>query len=289
MQIPIKAEIELKEDSKSFRKLVQLTARALGWVGEPLHKFLDSKAEASSMVTRARADAEVEEIKYIATVRREHLENRRTKNIQTVVHQTVPLLTDQVSEEPVDEDWAIHFFEQVQDVSDSEMQALWARILAGEITEPKTFSIRTLNFLKSLRKNEAEEFAELCRMVCTFEDNFPLILKHATETNKKYSPFTDFFGVPWHLQNIGLIAPDSMIDTPKLVRGRLKYFDETYRFTDPNHVTTSQKLHKVMGFSYFTMTGAELYRVASPGKIEGYLDAAMAEVSKDLQLGYERV
>lgn len=290
MHIPIKAEIELKEDSKGFRKLVDLAGRALGWVGEPLHKFLSSKADASAIVTRAKAEAQAEDIRFIAEMRREHLENRRTRNIQAVVSQTVPLLSDEVSDQPVDEDWAIHFFEQVQDVSDAEMQTLWSRLLAGEIIEPQTFSIRTLNFLKTLRKREAEDFAEICRMVCTFDDGFPLLLTFADDANKKHWPLEgQFSGTRWHLQNIGLIAPDSTIDTPKVLERQIKYFNETYRFTDAKGVMTRQRLHRITGFHYLTVTGAELYRIASPTKMEGYASAAVSELAQDLELGWERV
>jgi len=177
MQIPIKLDVEVKEDSKGFRKLVELTGRALGWIGGPLHKFLDAKADASAAITKARAEIEVSDLHHIAAIRREHLEIRRVKNIRAVVAQAAPLLTDEVSDDPVDDDWAVHFFEQVQDVGDADMQGLWARILADEVNKPGSFALRTLNCLKTISKGEAEMFENLVKFSWTNSLGTPFIFE----------------------------------------------------------------------------------------------------------------
>ena len=57
---------------------------------------------------------------------------------------------DFVSEEPVEEDWTTRFFNIVEDISDEEMQRLWGKILAGEVKQPKSYSLRTLELLKKI-------------------------------------------------------------------------------------------------------------------------------------------
>jgi hypothetical protein len=65
----------------------------------------------------------------------------------------------------VDPDWVARFFGSAQDVSNEDMQKLWARILAGEVVKPGTFSLRTLEVLKNLSQREAERFQEAASMV----------------------------------------------------------------------------------------------------------------------------
>jgi uncharacterized repeat protein (TIGR03899 family) len=87
-------------------------------------------------------------------------ESRKQLNLESVTSYAAEQLKDEppVSDEPVDEDWKTRFFNIAEEVSNDEMQALWGRILAGEIKKPKSFSLRTLELLKNLSREEAECF-----------------------------------------------------------------------------------------------------------------------------------
>lgn len=61
-----------------------------------------------------------------------------------------------------DFDWFMRFFEAVGNVSDETMQNLWARILAGEIAQPSTFSLKTVDVMRNLSKRDAELFIKVC-------------------------------------------------------------------------------------------------------------------------------
>ncbi|WP_052732782.1 DUF2806 domain-containing protein [Hymenobacter terrenus] len=63
-----------------------------------------------------------------------------------------------VAQEPVDQDWTTRLRSISQDVSSEEMQALWGNILAGEIKQPGSYSLRTLEVLQNLTQREAELF-----------------------------------------------------------------------------------------------------------------------------------
>lgn len=58
-------------------------------------------------------------------------------------------------------DWFVRFFEEAGSISDEDIQELWAKVLAGEIENPGSFSLRTLDVLRSLSKYEAEIFQRL--------------------------------------------------------------------------------------------------------------------------------
>lgn len=59
-------------------------------------------------------------------------------------------------------DWFIRYYEASGNISDKEMQILWARILAGEIEKPSSYSLRMLDLLRNISKEEAERFVKIC-------------------------------------------------------------------------------------------------------------------------------
>lgn len=63
-----------------------------------------------------------------------------------------------------DFDWFVRFYETVGNVSDNDVQNVWARILAGEIECPGTYSLRTLEKLKNLSRKEAEVFTKIASL-----------------------------------------------------------------------------------------------------------------------------
>ena len=49
-------------------------------------------------------------------------------------------------------DWLIRYYEAVGNISDENMQDLWAKILAGEINSPSAYSLKTIDTLRNMRK-----------------------------------------------------------------------------------------------------------------------------------------
>ena len=68
-------------------------------------------------------------------------------------------------EQKIVDDWLFRWRESASTVSTEELQNLWGRVLAGEIKSPGSFSLRTLEFLKNLSREEALEIASLSRFV----------------------------------------------------------------------------------------------------------------------------
>ena len=65
----------------------------------------------------------------------------------------------------VDEDWLFAWREHAGKVSAEDLQRLWGSVLAGEVKAPGRYSIRTLEFLKTLSKAEAEMISKLASYV----------------------------------------------------------------------------------------------------------------------------
>jgi hypothetical protein len=75
-----------------------------------------------------------------------------------------------VTDEPLDEDWTTRFFRIAEDISSEEMQTLWGKILAGEIKQPKSYSLRTLELIRNLSKNEADIFMKVANFAIKIEN-----------------------------------------------------------------------------------------------------------------------
>ena len=92
-------------------------------------------------------------------------EVRRERNISLIAANAAAFMPKQVSAEPVDPDWLARFFGSGQDVSTPELQSLWGEVLAREVAAPGVTSLKTLDVLRNMTKNEASVFQRVCRFV----------------------------------------------------------------------------------------------------------------------------
>ena len=114
-----------------------------------------------------------------------------------------------VTDEPLDEDWTTRFFKNAEEVSNEEMQAIWGKILAGEIKQPKSYSLRTLELIRNLSKNEADTFMKVANFAIT-SDGKNYIFKGNNDNlmNDKYNiGYADIA----LLTEIGIIQPGEFI------------------------------------------------------------------------------
>ena len=95
-------------------------------------------------------------------------EEKRQRNIGAVVGRAYQELEDEEApaQEP-DHDWTARFFSDVQDISSDDMQILWAKVLAGEVKNPGSTSLKSLNILRSLDQSTAQLFRDLCSVCVT--------------------------------------------------------------------------------------------------------------------------
>lgn len=105
-----------------------------------------------------------------------------------------------------DFDWFVRFYEAVGNISDEVMQELWAKLLAGEVAEPSSFSLKTIDVLRNLSKKDAELFSLICsHSVMAREQNF--LPHYDTYLEKHNIYYTDIM----KLNEQGLIFNDSTI------------------------------------------------------------------------------
>jgi len=116
---------------------------------------------------------EFETLQERATERLQFQSQKQQANIEKIIFQAVSDLSEEssVPEEKPDEDWISRFFAYAQDISSDQAQQLWGRILAGEI-RPGAFSLRSLDLIRNLSKDEAQLFEKVANWALSMGDVF---------------------------------------------------------------------------------------------------------------------
>lgn len=219
-----------------LEKLMEVVRGAIGKAYEPKHirRIADAKAYEIATIGQAlRANGDIpilyskEDITMDTTDFQEFAERTqkrlafqeltKQKNIEAVIDVAYSELDHEqaVTDEPVDHDWIIRFFNSVEDISNEQMQWIWGKLLAGEIKHPGTFSLRTLNILKNLTQNEAILFKEIVPYILqckgdqegSFDDYFLMNGTRDYLTKKYKIPFAQIL----KLSEAGLISDNGQI------------------------------------------------------------------------------
>lgn len=168
--------IDLGELSKPATVLVERVSDAVGGIFKPWQTVRVAEAEAKAQLIQAESQIEINDLQRRAFHRFLQEEAKKQKNIEEITQKALPDVNEQATPENIDEDWITNFFDKCRLISDSEMQSLWSRVLAGEANSPNTYSKKTVNFLSSLDKGEAELFTALCNFQWIIDDEIvPLI------------------------------------------------------------------------------------------------------------------
>lgn len=87
---------------------------------------------------------------------------RKEKNFEDIIQiASENIKTIPNSSSKIDEDWWNRFEDYAENVSDDDLKFIWGKILAGEFENPGSVSLRTLNLLSSIAKQEALLFCEM--------------------------------------------------------------------------------------------------------------------------------
>lgn len=178
--------------SQPLTKLVETIARGVGIVYEPTHKKRMAKATAEEIqiianecqknlqfpITYDKGQVSVStnqqfvELAQRAVLRTLNQEMNKQQNIESIVHFAEENLKQEtkVSEEPVSQTWLSNFFEFSGHIEEEDLQKIWGKLLAGEIKQPNSYSLRTLNTLKNMTSNEARIFQSLSSFVVMGEE-----------------------------------------------------------------------------------------------------------------------
>ena len=175
--------------SEPLKRLIEVIADGAGAVSRPYltKKNADAKAYEIKVISQAVADSrrllggteyEDGKIKILTSVespsqilslperaatRNDYQELRKQQNIESVCANAAENLVSEskIPENKPEPEWIHHFFDIAEKISTEDLQYWWGKILAGEIKKPGSYSLRTLETLKNISRQEAENFVKL--------------------------------------------------------------------------------------------------------------------------------
>jgi len=270
MEKPSFSLVDLKGVSQPLSKLVDAVSKGIGEIYKPVGILRIAKAQAKAKLILSKAEGEQKAITLRMHERLRHIEHRRQENIEKIITRAAAELPPVADKNPVDEDWINRFFQDAQDVGDGEMQILWARILAREVTQPGSFSSRVLSLVKTLNKHEAETFTALCKHLFRFPDNSHFLFIHAIT----YDYLRHSVSTPEEttLRDIGLLSSTTQhfgfVDGNE---GVAFYHSQQVRFVVPERPNKSCEDLRTFKVIPLTTAGNELARISGASAVRGYL------------------
>lgn len=273
--------INFGDVSKPATVLIEKISNAIGVLYEPTRTKRMAKADVIAAKIRAEGDIEITDIQQRAIQRLIESEGKRQENIERITEQAAIQLNESASPQDIEDDWISNFFEKCKNISNVDMQNLWAGLLAGEANKPGSYSKRTIELISTLDRSEADLFTTICGLSLTTEpgkgQHLPIFLN---ESSPLYKDLGLTFTALSNLDSIGLIKFNNtggvrLPGVPK--RLSLFYFDTVVLFSFPNENNNNMNLGNVM----LTQVGMQLAPICGAHAIPGFLEHITSEYAKN--------
>lgn len=271
-----KSLIYLGDLSKPATVLVEKVCNAVGVLYEPRRIRKRAEAEAEAEKIKALASIELDELQQRAIDRFVHQEARKQENIEAITAQAAASLGEDAKVEELEEDWVAHFFKNCDAVSDKEMQSLWSRLLTSEATMPGTFSKRTVDFVASMDKRDAQLFTEFCQFCWYMGNVIPLIFDEMNDIFKKKGINFDSLK---HLDTIGLISFNSITGYRRMGFGKTVVM---HYFSMPTQIEFNKGSDNEisLGKALLTQAGQELAPICGAQRNEEFYEYVIDHLYK---------
>lgn len=260
--------IKADELTRPATVLIKKISDAVGGVFKPYQIVRVAKAEVEADRIHANSQIQVTDLQRRAMHRFLEEEAKKQTNIEDITQTALPLLKEESDPQNVEDDWITNFFDKSRIVSDSDMQQLWAKVLAGESNTPGTFSRRTVNLLSDLDKRDAELFAALCGFAWIMGSIVPLVFD---VQDKLYNRHGINFDTLSHLESLGLAQFHNLtgylrLELPRKVT--IFYYGKPVELTFPAEEHNQLQMGKVL----LTKAGQELATVCGSKPVEGFFE-----------------
>ena len=287
MDIDIK---DLAGVSEPAKKLIKVVSNGIGTVFRPramrneanakayeIRTIAAAEADANTVKARGQLQTKMERINALAAGNPELVERAKLRllareiegqqNVEAIAEHALISLPAAVSEQPVAEDWRRIFFLGAENICDQDLQLLWGEILAGEVTSPGSYSLRTLEVLKHLSKGEAELFRLACGLA--FSDGW--IIKAEGDMNTALEPYGLQYGNILALRDAGLILEGDTLTRQYKSDAPLPniVFNNNGIYFQVSGATLQQQVPGIQ----FTRAGTELKNLLEPNPCMPYLQS----------------
>lgn len=197
---------------------------------------------------------------------------RRQKNLEMIIYKALSYSSKNEVADRADADWFNNFILLAENISNSSMQELWAKILAGELARPGSFSLKALKVFKEMSISDAKQLAKARSL--SVRDNASTNMRIISGAYQKPNVLSLFFGQKQkriNLAEFGLnysdllaLAENNLIfiqeaETRALTKNTRLFFDYNGKA-----ITLSYKIKDIsINFYKFTAVGNELSQLIS--------------------------
>lgn len=229
------------------------------FIGDEMHARKSTPEELASRAAQRM---------YIEAVRQE-------TNLEKVLEVTAKELpsAETVTEDPVNDDWISRFFDIVKNVSTDDMQYIWGKILAGEITQPGSFSMRTLDTIRNISQSEAMAFQRVVPLVMRSGSDF-LISSKKEILNQHGVTYEDIM----LLDECGLVVSSGTLSLNLTIPVGEKTHIRTETLVAIIESTSSKQEKVSIAVYSLTKAGRELYSILDRTTNEDYFLAVLREI-----------
>ncbi len=242
-----------------------------------------AEGEVEAEKLRAEGEVELSRLKRRATARVLNEAIADQTRLEAAVKEAIHNVKENAHPEEIDEDFLTRWMNEVKAVTDPQMRTIWAKILAGESNSPGSYSKRTLGFLSTMSKKEAELFTTLCSFAFGPNCEMPLILAYQDAI---YADQGLTHGTLSDLDSIGLIQfnPDwfyysQNINTQSWTQS---YYGETFSIYYEKYSGEPFRVSK--GHVLLSPIGQELARIAGGSPILGFIEYIAERLPPNLRI-----
>ena len=220
---------------------------------------------------------------------------RKQNNIESILGLAQHYCPPVTSQGEPDPDWIERFLELAEDTSNSNIQKLWAKVLAGEVINPGSFSYKSLITLKHITPKEADvlQIATGCagksandgfHQIITGSYLTPSLLNFLSPNKKSYV----------NLSSAGLNYPDilTLIDIELIYQQEIesKAFEggesQSLNFANGTLTLTAKRKGCILTYYKFTQTGFSLARLTSNKLSNQYLECLRKALEKSFEVNF---
>ncbi|MEW6991820.1 TIGR03899 family protein [Colwelliaceae bacterium 6441] len=213
---------------------------------------------------------------------------RKQQNLENIIQRAVQYCSDNEVTDRADQDWFNNFINLAEDISNKTMQDLWAKILAGEVSSPGSFSLKSLQAFKTMSINEAKLLSKACAVAVKDPSKKNMrIISGASQTPGLFNFFSKDRDHRISLSPFGL----SYAELLTLSDNHLIFSQETetspmaagesivFSFNGDHLVLKTIRNNCMLSFYKFTPIGTELAQLIADNPDKKYLNLLKEELT----------
>lgn len=220
-------------------------------------------------------------------------ELRQQQNMEAIILRAIQYCSNDNITDRADQDWFSSFVSLAEDISNKTMQGLWAKILAGEISQPGSFSLKTLKSFRTMSISEAKLLAKACRLAMRDARRKNIrVISGAYQIPKLFNFFNKQRHQRLDLNQAGL----SYADILSLADNHLVFEQETeshaleqgekvqFNYNGKPLSFVAKKADCILTFYKFTPIGTELAHLIADNIDNEYLAALKSQLAENFAI-----